>query len=230
MNSETVRKAIASIAAAVLGLLAALTVASPASAHVSVDSGSSPGKGGYGVVRLLAPTESTTASTVGITLTIPEDVTLSSARTLVLPGWSGSVESADGRVTRIVWQVEDAATAIAPGEFGVFTFSAGRWPEDRDSVALPIVQHYSDGSEVAWDEIALDESSEPEHPAPVVNLGAADGSSDGHGADGSTVAADASSATGGGEIVQWVLVGIAVVLSALAVLVAFASRRRQQSP
>lgn len=173
---------------AALGL-AALTGAGSAAAHVRVDDGQQPAQGGYGIVRLVVPTESAGASTVGLTVNLPEDVNLTSARTLPLAGWTAAVEtepSGDGeRVARIVWRAVDPANGVKPSEFGEFTFSAGPWPVDVDSVPLLADQAYSDGSVVAWNEIAVDQNTEPEHPAPVVTLGAAEqghGHGDGHGA------------------------------------------------
>lgn len=154
-----------------------LITAGPASAHVEVDDGSQPAKGGYGVVQLIVPTESDTASTVGVSLTLPKGVDLPEARTLPVPGWTATVESeAAGngqRVSKITWKAADKAGGIKPGEFGEFAFSAGPWPENVDTVSLPTEQTYSDGTVVAWNEIAVDKDSEPEHPAPTVTLAAA---------------------------------------------------------
>ncbi|MFF0816043.1 YcnI family protein [Rhodococcus sp. NPDC003318] len=177
-----------------LGGFAALGLASPAAAHVRVDSGEPVSQGGYGVVRLIVPTESDDASTVGVTVTIPDDVNLTSARTQPIPGWTATIESEPSgsgeRVSRIAWRATDPASGLKASEFGVFTLSAGPWPQNVDSVPLPSDQTYSDGSVVSWNEVAVDEGAEPEHPAPVVTL-VAGGS--GHG-DGHAEAASASSA------------------------------------
>lgn len=173
-------------ASAALGL-SALAAAAPAVAHVRVDDGQSPPQGGFGIVRLVVPTESADASTVGFTITLPDGVDLTSARTLPIPGWTAAVETEPAgdseRVSRIVWRTGDPANGVKPSEFAEFTFSAGPWPEDADSVPLLSEQTYSDGSVVAWNEIAVDTDTEPEYPAPVVTLGAPqDGHGDGHGA------------------------------------------------
>lgn len=155
---------------------AALTAAGSAGAHVSVDQSQPPAKGGYGIVRLIVPTESAEATTVGVTVTLPDGVDLLAARTLPTPGWTAAVETEPAgdseRVARIIWRAVDPGNGVKPKEFGEFTFSAGPWPDDVNTVALPADQVYSDGSVVSWNEIALDTATEPEHPAPVVTLGA----------------------------------------------------------
>ncbi|GAB07056.1 DUF1775 domain-containing protein [Gordonia amarae] len=159
--------------------------AGAASAHVSADQTVQPAQGGYGQVRLIVPTESDTARTTAVTVTIPGSVDLASARTLPIPGWTATVITApDGqteRVSRIEWKADNPANGLGAQEFGVFTFSAGKWPTGVDSVSLPTEQRYSDGSVVRWNEEALDEASEPEHPAPTVLLGQPEGHGGAHG-------------------------------------------------
>ncbi|MCC3313832.1 YcnI family copper-binding membrane protein [Nocardia africana] len=159
------RGSVVAIAAAV----PLVAFAAPAAAHVQTD-GTPVTKGGYGVVHLIVPGESATANTVGLTVTIPAGVDLTSARTQPIPGWTASVEreQAAGRVTRIVWNANTPADGFGNAQYREFSFSAGPWPKSVDSVALPSDQRYSDGSVVSWNEIAVDKASEPEHPAPVV--------------------------------------------------------------
>lgn len=220
---------------AALGV-AALAGAGSAAAHVQVDDGEQPAQGGYGLVRLVVPTESAGASTVGLTITLPDDVDLTSARTLPLAGWTATVEtepSGDGeRVSRIVWRAADPVNGVKPSEFGEFTFSAGPWPAGVESVPLLTDQAYSDGSVVAWNEIAVDKDTEPEHPAPVVTLGAADqGHGDGHGAP-AEVSADVThtaATVSSGESLWWKAtsaVSLLVALSTAAALVLVLRRTR----
>ncbi|MGC4933815.1 YcnI family protein [Gordonia sp. DT30] len=147
-----------------------------ADAHVTVDPGTQIAAGGYGVVRLLVPSESDTAKTTAVSVTIPDGVDFTSARTTPVPGWTATVDhrsGADGRVTRITWTATTPDNALTSTELGQFAFSAGPWPTNTNTVNLPTEQRYSDGSTVSWNEIAVDQGSEPEHPAPVVHLGAA---------------------------------------------------------
>jgi uncharacterized protein YcnI len=169
--------------------LATAAFAGPAAAHV-VSDGSSVPAGGSGIVHLIVPNESDKAKTVGLTVTIPPTVTLKSARTLPIPGWTGTVDHdpASGRVTRITWSTADPANGFGVSEYREFSFSAGPWPTGANSVALPSDQRYSDGTVVSWNEIAVDKTSEPEHPAPVVTVGAAVAGHGGHEDDDAVVA------------------------------------------
>ncbi|MEX3644299.1 YcnI family copper-binding membrane protein [Mycolicibacterium porcinum] len=206
-----------------------IVTAAPATAHVRVDEGQRPPRGGYGIVRLIVPTESEQAATVGVTVTLPDDVALTSARTLPIPGWTASVETeptADGqRVSRITWRAIDKAGGLKPTEYGEFAFSAGPWPENADTVSLLSDQSYSDGSVVSWNEIAVDNNSEPEHPAPVVTLGAAEAghAHDGHGAP-TPVAAESS----GGESWLWRATSVVALVLALGSSAALAVTLRRR--
>lgn len=166
-------------AGALLALPLAILPAAPASAHVSVDPASSPERAGWGQVTFTVPTESQEASTSRLDLTFLDDVDFTVLRTKPVPGWSAEVlRDADDRISGLVWEAEEDAR-IAPGEFQSFTIFAGPWP-DAESAAVPVVQHYSDGSAVEWSERSLDDAIEPDYPAPVVPLIAGD-ASDEHG-------------------------------------------------
>ncbi|MBW4041835.1 MAG: YcnI family protein [Acidobacteria bacterium] len=164
------------------GAIAVLLGATAASAHVHVD-GEDATRGGYGVLTFRVPTESATASTTEVTVTLPADHPIASVSVEPVAGWTATVTSArlakpvttdDGQVTtyasRIDWKA-DASAAIKPGEFQRFSVSAGPLP-DVASIALPTTQRYSDGTVVAWDQLATG-SAEPTHPAPVLALAAA---------------------------------------------------------
>ncbi len=87
------------------------------------------------------PTESEQASTIGVTVTVPDNIELTSARTLPIPGWTANVETeptGDGqRVSRITWRAIDKAGGIKPTEYGEFAFSAGPWPENAGNRPAP---------------------------------------------------------------------------------------------
>ncbi|MGW4337056.1 YcnI family copper-binding membrane protein [Rhodococcus koreensis] len=216
------------VAVTALGGVALLGFAAPAAAHVHVDSAEQLSKGGYGLVRLIVPTESDDASTIGLTLTVPEGVDLTSARTLPIPGWTATVEreqSGGGeRVSRVRWQATDPANGLKTAEFGVFTLSAGPWPEDVDSVPLPTEQFYSDGSVVSWNEVAVNAGIEPEHPAPVVTLASGGAHGDGHGGTADSASADGSShvAASDSDSTAWLWRTIAVVALVLSLGAAIA--------
>jgi uncharacterized protein YcnI len=213
----------------VLGSLL-LFAATSASAHVTV---SSPGavQGGYSTITITVPTESATASTTALRVTIPADHPIASVAVQPHPGWSFSVRttklatpitSDDGEITEAVseisWRADSAASAIKPGEFDTFSISAGPLPA-VDALTLPTIQTYSDGSVVKWIEKAAPGSSaEPDHPAPSLVL-AASASSPTSGSDSS----DGKASTGV-AVTGIVLGAVGLLLGALALLVAL--RRR----
>ncbi|WP_406268577.1 YcnI family protein [Nocardia sp. NBC_00881] len=158
-----------------------------AAAHVTVDV---PGatQGGYAVATFRVPTESDTASTTALTVTLPN---LKSARTEPIPGWSAKVErNATAEITAITWTADPGAPGIAPGQFQRFTVSVGPLPK-QDSVTFPAKQTYSDGKVVSWDQPVGPGGDEPEHPAPSVILAAAkQDAEDGHQVHSDTAHAD----------------------------------------
>src|SRR5439155_6693075 len=174
-----------------VGGVAALAVgiaAAPALAHVSV---SAPGatQGGFTVLSFRVPTESETASTVGIKVQLPTDQPLGSVSVRPHAGWTYTTQKAklstpiktdDGEVSEAVsvvdWKASSAATGIKPGEYDEFQLSVGPLPK-APTMTFKVIQSYSDGSQVAWiDEPAPGSTQEPEHPAPVLQLASATGS------------------------------------------------------
>lgn len=158
-----------------------LVSAAPAFAHVTAQPGTAE-QGGYTVVNLRVPTESDTAGTVSLQVTLPADEPMTGVRTSPRPGWTASMARAplnppierDGRtiseaVSTVTWTA-DPGVRIGPGEFADFALSLGPLPTDTDTLVLPTVQTYDDGEVVAWDEPANPDGSEPERPAPTVTL------------------------------------------------------------
>jgi len=239
-------------AAAVTGvlLLASVAFAASASAHVKV-SGTDTVQGGYGVITFRVPSESATASTTGLDITFPSTTPLTSVDVQPKAGWQATVKKAplpkplkndDGdTITTYVSQVDYKATtkaaAIPAGEFDMFNLSVGTLPK-APSMSFAVLQTYSDGSTVNWDEKSAD-GAEPEHPAPVLQLTAAAADSDsGSGVTASaqtaatqaaaTQAAAAQVTTGSGAA-SWpgivgLIAGIVALLVSLAVLAGSRSR------
>lgn len=206
-----------------LAALLSLLMVPMASAHVRVSSTDAV-QGGYGVLTFRVPTESDTASTVGLKISLPKDTPLASVSVLPIPGWSATrevkkldepIKTDDGELTSYVasvtWKADSEKYGLKPGEFGLFSISAGPLPNGEE-LSIPATQRYSDDSSVAWDEIASGQGAEPEHPAPTLELRPATSPS----AAGSTAPADAATSSGGGS---W-LSPAAAVLSALAVIIA----------
>ncbi|RIX30589.1 YcnI family protein [Amnibacterium setariae] len=217
------RTAVRLVAGLAVAAGAVLVGATAASAHVHVD-GEDATRGGYGVLTFRVPTESDTASTTEVTVTMPTRTPIASASVEPVAGWTATVSTArlekpietdDGQLTsfvsRIVWKAE-AGKGIRPGQFQRFAVSAGPLP-DVARLEFPTRQTYSDGSVVDWNQTATG-SAEPEHPAPVLQLAAADDEP----APAATEAASASQATGSSTAALAVGI-VAVVLAAAALLV-----------
>ncbi|HEU5108334.1 MAG TPA: DUF1775 domain-containing protein, partial [Micromonosporaceae bacterium] len=77
---------------AVVGaLVGALVVASPASAHVTVNPREAT-QGGYTRVAFRVPTESDTASTTKVEVFLPDAAPIASVSIMPVPGWTAAVE------------------------------------------------------------------------------------------------------------------------------------------
>ena len=201
--------------------VAVLLGATAASAHVHVD-GEDATRGGYGVLTFRVPTESDTASTTEVSVTMPTTTPIAEASVQPVTGWTATVTTAkltkpittdDGQVSTYVSKIDwkaDAAAAIKPGQFQQFAISVGPLP-DVAQVAFPTLQTYSDGSMVNWNEVASG-SAEPEHPVPVLTLAAAE-PADHHATTTTAAATSDPSSTAA------LAVGIAAVVAALAALI-----------
>lgn len=176
MRSSVLRACGGSVA--VLGLV--LLGGGTAAAHVTADA---PGaaQGGYSVVTFRVPTESETAATTALTVTLPN---VKSARTEALPGWSAKVDRNDkSEAVAVTWTADPGSPGVAPGQFQRFVVSLGPLPK-QDTVSFPAKQTYSDGKIVSWDQPAGPDGAEPEHPAPALTLAASAGDGDDHHAAG----------------------------------------------
>ena len=165
--------------------LAAVALAAPALAHVEV-SGTDASQGGYGVLTFRVPTESDSASTTDLLVTLPDDQPILSVSTQPKPGWTATVtrkklatpqKDDDGNevtdyVSTVEWKADNPQAAIPPNQFDMFNISAGPLPK-ADALSVPAAQTYSDGKVVNWNEKAAEGQAEPEHPAPTLKLTAA---------------------------------------------------------
>ncbi len=144
--------------------------------------------GSYSVLTFRVPTESDTAGTTGLTVTLPTGTPFTSVRTEPIAGWDAEVvrgalpapvDVQGATVTeaplQVVWTAQDGEQ-VPPGQFQRFTVQVGPLPaEEGTEVLLPAVQTYSDGEQVAWDQPTPEGGEEPEHPAPVLVTTAAAG-------------------------------------------------------
>lgn len=225
-------------AGAAVGLAGVLLTATAASAHIHVD-GTDATRGGEGVLTFRVPSESETASTVGVQITFPTDTPIAGASTQPKPGWTATITTAkastpiqtddgpvDSYVTQVTWKADSAAAGIAPGEFDTFAVAVGPLPAVA-SVSFPALQTYSDGSQVNWNEQATG-GVEPEHPAPTLTLAAQSDAST------PTPTAEAASVDGGSTasapawpgIVGLIAGGVALVIA----IVAIARTSRKETP
>jgi periplasmic copper chaperone A len=232
-------------------LVAGLVFAGSASAHVKV-SGVDAVQGGSGVITFRVPSESDTASTTGLLITFPAATPFTSVDVQPKAGWTAKVTKKplphpltddDGdAITDYVAQVDFTATGsgagagIPPGEFDMFNLSVGPFPK-APNMTFAALQTYSDGSTVNWDEKSAN-GTEPDHPAPVLQLAAAAGAQAATaGQTGANMGASqpvtGSSASGGSPSwpgITGLIAGLAALVVAVAALITARSRGRAAPP
>ncbi|MER5211357.1 YcnI family protein [Streptomyces sp. NPDC002838] len=176
---------------AVAGAIAASAVvvlSSPAFAHVTVQPEGAAAKGGYAVVDFKVPNERDNASTTKLEVNFPTDHPLASVMPEPMAGWDIKVtkskldkpidnhgEQLTEAVTKVTWTA--TGKGIEPGYFEKFPVSVGALPEDADQLVFKAIQTYSNKEVVRWIEEQQKGQEEPETPAPVLTLSAAE---DGH--------------------------------------------------
>ncbi|WP_031484794.1 YcnI family copper-binding membrane protein [Streptomyces bicolor] len=182
---------------------AVLALSVPAFAHVSVQPEGTAAKGGYAVVDFKVPNERDNASTTKLEVTFPTDHPLASVMPQPVPGWTAKVTKSTldkplemhGKkiteaVTKVTWTAD--GKGIEPGFFQKFPVSVGTLPEDTDELVFKAIQTYSNKEVVRWIEVPQEGQEEPENPAPVLELSAAE---DGHhGSSSSDQASDSDDA------------------------------------
>lgn len=225
-----IRRGAASVAVA--GVLLAVPAAA-AYAHVTINPNTA-SAGDYATLTVKVPTEKANASTTKLEIDLPTDHPFTSVSYQPVPGWSAVVTTAklakpvttdDGTITeaptKIVWTASKGA-AIKPQQFQQFPISVGAVPNVK-SLSFVAVQTYSDGSVVKWDQPTKAGQPEPEHPAPVLTVGAASNTA----TDAPTVAAAApKSQTNDSDKGVWFgVAGMAVGVGALLVALYAATRR-----
>jgi uncharacterized protein len=236
------RRFVASAALTAGFLTAGLVFAGAASAHVKV-SGVDAVQGGSGVITFRVPSESDTASTTGLLITLPAATPFTSVDVQPKAGWTAKVtkkplphpltDDDGGTITDYVAQVDFTATGsgsgagIPPGEFDMFNLSVGPFPK-APSMTFAALQTYSDGSTVNWDEKSAN-GAEPEHPGPVLELAAAVG------AQPATASQTVASGSGSGGSPSWpgitgLILGAAALVVAAAALITARSRGRAAPP
>lgn len=228
MTRTTARRSAALFTLALVGL------AAPASAHVGVSS-TDAAQGGFGKAVFRVPTESETASTTKVVVTLPQTTPFAFVTAQSKPGWKVTVKEealdkptkvGDFELTKAVRTITWTSTGdgIPPSEFDEFALSGGPFPEDG-SISFSAVQTYSDGEVVSWDEEQTGDE-EPEHPAPVLTLSAPVEGGDHHGAGDDSTKEVAAEAGDGSDVGTW-LGGGALVVAVAALVVALRQNRRR---
>ncbi|OEJ95480.1 YcnI family copper-binding membrane protein [Streptomyces thermolilacinus] len=168
-----------------------LLLSSAAYAHVTVQPQGQAAKGGYATVNFKVPNERDGASTVKLEVTLPTDHPIASVMPQPVPGWTVKVEKAKlaepldlhgKKITeapsKITWTAD--GSKIEPGQFQQFPVSLGRLPEDTEQLVFKALQTYDNKEVVRWIEEPKEGAAEPDSPAPVLKLSAAE--DDAHGA------------------------------------------------
>ena len=127
------------------------------------------------------PTRRRTPTPSSVEVTVPTKYPIAFVSVKPMTGWTITTEKTtlpkpvktdDGSVTEAVSKITWTATAggLEPGQFDLFTVSAGPLPTKPSKLEFKAVQTYSDGTIVRWIEPTVKGTPEPEHPAPTLTL------------------------------------------------------------
>jgi uncharacterized protein YcnI len=138
-------------------------------------------RGGSEIISFSVPNEKDDANTVQLEIDLPTKSPIPSVSVQPKPGWTITTEKTklakpvttdDGQVTEAVSKITWVATegGLTPGQFDLFTISAGPLPTKGSSVVFKALQTYSDGDVVRWIEPTVKGTPEPDFPAPTLTL------------------------------------------------------------
>ena len=214
-----------SLFASAVSLVALVALAAPAGAHVTVNPREAE-PGGYAKLAFRVPNERPDASTTRVEIAFPAEHPLASVSVRPHPGWTAEVQrtgppasgghggATDASISVITWTADDPSSAIGPGQFDEFEVSVGPLPSDAQRLVFGALQTYDSGEVVRWIEAPSD-GAEPEHPAPVLTLRAAEPAASA--ADPSASEAAASFAEDDDVDAARTLAVVALVLAALGI-------------
>ncbi|MCL2793698.1 MAG: YcnI family protein [Microbacteriaceae bacterium] len=226
------RFTIRTVAALIAGVALALAAPLAASAHVRIVPDTATAGVDDATFDFRVPTESATASTIGVTVQLPTSTPFTAVSYEPVPGWTAKVTTSTlpkpvtiggTQVTTAPVSVTFTATdgGIAPGQFQTFTLALGVVP-DVGKIELPVTQSYSDGTVVKWDQPTPASGAEPEHPAPTLYVKDAP--------PGASAAPTASSPADSGLVTAALVVGLAgLVLGATGVVIAVVAVLRRRA-
>ena len=168
------KKKLTTTIALAAGILLAVAVPLPASAHVTV-SPDTASVGSYALVTFKVPTESATAVTNKLEVNIPTNTPFSSVSYVPVAGWTVDLvtevlptpveiggNELKQAVTKIIWTAQPGHE-ITAGQVQLFPLSVGAVP-DTGKIVFKALQGYSDGSTVSWTETTENAA----HPAPIL--------------------------------------------------------------
>ena len=141
-------------------LVAALTAATPALAHVSVDPGEAKA-GAYQVLRFRVGHGCGGAATTALRIETPQG--LASARPQPKPGWTLTIETEGERVSALVWR-----GALPADQFDEFAVLA-KLPAEPGVLYFPAVQTCG-AEESQWTGIPDPGETRLSHPAPALRV------------------------------------------------------------
>lgn len=222
---------VGALAAALLGLGAGV-----ASAHVTVNPPDA-SAGSYAKLTFRVPTESATASTVSLQVSLPTDHPFTSVSLQPVPGWTATTKTVTfnpplqtGKfnlteaVASVTWTADDGV-GVKPGEFQEFSLSVGPVP-DVASLTFPAAQTYSDGSVVEWNQVAAagQDPHSLDHPAPLLTIEQSAAAAPEPTTTGSNASSVTASTT---DTTAQILAAAALVVAAVALVIAALGWRRR---
>jgi uncharacterized protein YcnI len=215
----------AALLSAIASTAAALTLATPAFAHVSTTPSEAPAKG-YATVFFQVPHGCNGAATTKVAIQIPEGV--SSVKPEAVAGWTAASVTTplatpitvEGKeVTTRISEVTWTGGPLANDQFQRFGVTM-KLPDKAagTDIMFPTIQTCTTGS-TSWTDVVEKGKPEPAHPAPMITLTKA--TADGHGSES---AHDATSSTDHtATTVAWIALGLGaggLVLGFVALLTA----------
>ncbi len=170
---------------AVVGALATAGVlagAGAAFAHVTVHPDSYPQGASDGTLTFRVPNEEDNAGTTKVDITFPADHPIPSVLVTPVAGWTAQVKTTqlktpiktdDGNITSAVSEIVWTGGKIDPGQYQDFSVAFGQLPTGAKQLVFKTLQTYSDGKVVRWIEEQQPGQPQPDNPAPVLKLTAA---------------------------------------------------------
>ena len=161
-----------------LGAFAAMLLAPPVSAHVTV-APAQVAAGAFDELTFRCPNERPTAATTKLVVQLPEAHPIMLVSVRPVPGWHAIVtkrklvhpfHGGHGDITETVDTITWSGGTIRPGEYQDFAILAGPMPQGVRTLIFKALQTYSNGEIVRWIELRSPGEPEPAHPAPSLHL------------------------------------------------------------